>query len=393
MRLASDMLELLKNRLEKCILNPLAGGATATLTILAGAFASFFADEIKSHSYPWPVTSIKYLSWWSTSFWLSVFGVGFLLGASQWGQARAAARARSQVDQQATNLEALIHRIESLPAESFLGSFQTATRRAMLSTLMASLDQDSTKEEVEHAIRNVLGAILSLAKEYDKSIKTAVYAANIMIFQQCHELEGSNRHKVIELPDNHPDYRGRLVLLPCLSTSTDQRDFGIDPNQVDFELPIPLKTGLSIDGGNIPRDPVLPGAPWAFVRKEYASFASIPALHEWLNIKSGASISHQQAIRQYFTDGNGKHIRSFASMPLIGVDPQAEDHQPIGVLNIHSDHEGLLESMGEERFVPLIEPFRMLLSVLLVLRSGKQLATSKTDQPCGKDVAGDSNHE
>ena len=115
--------------------------------------------------------------------------------------------------------------------------------------------------------------------------------------------------------------------------------------------------------------PVLPGAAWAFVHREFAGFDTIEKLDRWLEERCSAAGQNKERIRQYFRQGGtGAHIQSFASMPLLALGPASDSARPLGVLNLHSEQPGLAAERGGDRLSPLMEPFRMMLSILLTVR-------------------------
>lgn len=73
-------------------------------------------------------------------------------------------------------------------------------------------------------------------------------------------------------------------------------------------------------------------------------------------------------LKEYFTTGAGKKIRSIASQPLLLPSSQAQ-FSPIAVLNLHSDHENILQDSGQTLFIPLIEPFCVILATRLEKRA------------------------
>jgi hypothetical protein len=115
------------------------------------------------------------------------------------------------------------------------------------------------------------------------------------------------------------------------------------------------------------KHPILPGAPWAFVKKEFAGFAAISELSDWLDAQGSMDEKTKRDTRSYFAEGPGKNIGSFFSMPLLQL-ADAATGVPLGVLNLHSTNEGIAEVKGAERLSPLLEPFRQLLSILVIVR-------------------------
>jgi hypothetical protein len=348
--------------LDKFLVGPFAGALTAVITVLAGA--TFQDDILTTVLHPWPLYPM--FLWKASIFWLTIILVALLMGGTQFARANAAKRARARVDTQVGNLESLVHRIESLPPESFLSRYQELLRQAGSSTFLVLAGQ-ATRQQIESAIRNVLGAIVELARDYDKRIDEAIYAANVMLFRSDGNLEAPAPVSFGALTMPHPEHDGVLELIPALSTTTANADLGPDMDVAPLLIQIPKNKASTMDRNLNPRFPVLPGAAWAFVYCEYAGFPTIAQLDEWLEHKCSASQELIKGIRDYFASGAGKNIKSFASMPILP--PSRAAHRlPLGVLNLHSDRDALLAIKGGERFGPLLEPFRLLLSLLLTLR-------------------------
>jgi hypothetical protein len=179
----------------------------------------------------------------------------------------------------------------------------------------------------------------------------------------------------------HPDFDGVLELVLALSTTSAQPGFGPDPAVAPLLIHVPRdKDPVQVDG--LRRlFPVLPGAAWAFVYNEYAGFPSIGLLDEWLDNRCSAEKHLIEQIRDYFRTGPGRNIRGIASMPIPAATKDAHLEKPVAVLNLHSDREGLLVQKGGERFGPLLEPFRLLLSILLAKRMAQLSAKVVNDLP------------
>lgn len=347
--------------LEEWLLKPVTGGATAALTVLAGAFASFFQKEIETHLLLWPWADASSISWKATTFWFSVFAVGFLLGGSQWAQSRQTRRGRIELD-------GAIRRIESLPPENFLTEYQALLRRASNSVLVGATQSDGI-ESIDQAVRNVLQAIIGVVRAYDTPSQSAFYAANVMLYRAERPLEAK---KAVDFVDNivgHPDYDGLLELIQSLSTSEHEANSGPDRHVSELIVPVPRDITPVRNKNMVEMHPVLPGAAWAFVRREFAGFDTIEKLDHWLEERCSASGQNKERIRAYFGKGGaGAHIQSFASMPLFALGPAGETARPLGVLNLHSEQPGLAAERGGDRLSPLMEPFRMMLSILLTAR-------------------------
>ena len=349
-------------RLEEFLLKPFIGGFAAVLTVMAGAFASFFQRDIETHIIPWPLADWSLISWKATAFWASVFAVGFLLGGTQWAQSRQARRSRLELD-------GAIRRIESLPPENFLAEYQELLRRAA-SSVMVGLDPELGLETTDKAIRNVLNAVIGVVRAYDSAPPSAAYAANVMLYRKDRSQEARNPVGFVTQAEGHPDYDGLLELIRALSTSDAEPGFGPDQRVPELIVPVPRNIAPVRGKEMVELHPVLPGAAWAFVHREFAGFDTIEKLDQWLDRRCSARAEDKEKIRAYFREGGaGAHIQSFASMPLLALGQAGEGARPLGVLNLHSEQPGMAAERGGDRLSPLMEPFRMMLSILLTARS------------------------
>lgn len=363
------------------------GVTIAVLTILVGAMTQFFDDEIEA-SFFVPFWAGAF-DWKSSLFWLLILVIAALLGLSQQAQARHAQQREAELSQRIAAVNEILRRVETLPPETFLADYGDIARRAQRTTFIATANAGTGLANTERAIRNVLGAIVELAEIYDQA-EGAKYSANIMLHRPDWQLESSQpvSFQDLMLTRTCPAYPEALELVPSLSTTNQSDDFAPDADTAPLVLPLPRNREPCLDARMQRRYPVLPGAPWAFIYREYAGFPSVADLNEWLEQRSSEHLELVMAIRTYFNDGGrGAHVRSLVSMPILSAD---EPRVPIGVLNLHSNEEGLLAIKGAERFSPLIEPLRACLGVLLLQRALHLSAKSQgatdergTDQDSG----------
>lgn len=352
--------------METAAAHPFFGGATAFVTIMAGALASFYTSEIKNNLTPfWGADSF---SSHASYFWACVILAGVFFVSSQWAQTRRAARATSK-------LEEMINRLQTLPADGYLPSYQSCYRIAASNALAVIYSQSATLTQVEAAIRTVLGAILETARDFDRSGDT-LYCANIMLWREGGVgLEAPTPIHLVQGGNGCPQFAGLLELMPNLSTSTANQAYARDSHAKPVTLPVPRDSAPVRNKNQELAYPMLPGAPWAFVNRVFASYNSIKSLFNWLDTKSSADLHTIESIKKYFRDGDGKNIRSFGSIPILLPTASAptEDSFPIGVLNLHSAQENILKDNGQTLFAPLLEPFLILLSVLLIAREHARL--------------------
>lgn len=360
--------ENLKHHLENLAGHPFFGALTAIVTVLAGGLASFFTDDIKASYLPWPFFPGQ-ISWSATGFWVAVGLAGTCLGAGQWAQA-------GKSDRAAKRLESMVTKLETLPTGDFLPEWKETCRIALQDCCMSLLMNQGTIAVLEQRIRNVLGSIAIIAQQYDKAGDTE-YAASVMLWRECDQafhvkLECSK--PVIVAPWFQGDQRaqGVLELIPNLSTSytsSSTGSFSNDPRAVPLVLPVPSDTSSVYDQMNKQRTPILPGATWAFVRKEFAQFPDVSEFARWIDVETSIDAHAAKKMKDYFRESEGKHIQSFGSVPILVKSFSGKPQiQHVGVLNLHSVETGLLADNGQTLFVPLLEPFLVVLSVLLLQR-------------------------
>lgn len=337
-------------------------GFALFFSILAGAYASKFADVISNNLTLVWFTNVTFSSV-ALLFWVFVWAAVLCFIVGQVVQIRRA-------DASINKLDFMIKRLQTLPAEGYLPSYQRFFRVASSITFFTLLNKNITTENVEFAIRVVLGSVLESAKDFDRA-DSIVYSANIMLWRP----NGNNVESIkpLELMPNiigHPDLEGVLELVPALSTCTnrkDKDDYNPDLSVDEVLLPIPKDKGPTYDSNMNPREQLLPGAPYAFVHKVFVQYKNISILNNWLDNNCAQNEAIKNKIKDYFATGEGSHIRSFGSIPILPPSAEATG-APLAVLNIHSDKENLILEDGQSLFAPLLEPFLMLLSVLLLKR-------------------------
>lgn len=352
------------NILKDFILNSITGVAVVS-SILAGALASFYTKDILSNYLPFWMAGE--LSWKASLFWALVYFAAILFVLNQIILSR---KGEASINK----LDAMIKRLQTLPAEGYLPSYQSCYRVAAANSFLVLLSPNTKVEQLELAIRTVLGSILETARDFDKAGETE-YSANVMLWcPSGSNIESISPHELIPNMLNHPDLDGVLELIPALSTTTSNIDekYNPDQNVKSILLPIPVNKKSIHDANMTLRSPLLPGAPISFVFKVFASYKNIRTLFDWLDNDCATSLETINKIKAYFTaSGDGEYIRSFGSIPILlpSQNAYSSDALPLGVLNIHSAKENLLQDNGQTLFAPLLEPFLMLLSMLILRRT------------------------
>lgn len=337
---------------------PYTGGVMTLCIIAAGALASFYAEAIKQ-SMTWP------LSWENfpgnvVAFWILSALSGILFSGAQWAQARRA----KEVSDSVTHA---IRRLSTLPAESFLPAYQAAFKQAGLNAILALQeisDPEAKIAVVDLAIRNVLESIVQTARSFDGARDETQYSASLMLFRQRFA-DLATKEPVLQF-DGYDERQlaGYLELMPELSTNK-ERAF------VSLVLPVHRETKKIVDHEGKERFRVLPGAPWAYTYRAAAWFESVDIFVD--SLINTTSLDHYSVlkVREYFEEGPARDVKSFASIPILQPSFEMEQgSEVLGVLNLHSSEEGLLSDNGKTLYAPLLAPFNLLLSVLLVERSG-----------------------
>lgn len=356
---------------ERVFLWPLFGGVTTVVGVIAGLLGAHYDKDVFEATLwiPWRSPANMFAPG-PTLFLSFTIAFGYFFSGTLKAQSKSANRARAELNQQAAHLEDLVRRLESLPPEDFLANYQTALRSAT-NSLVGAFGEFGNIEPIEKAIRNILGAVLELVGKYDRSSDSATYSANIMLFRASEATEQATLVYATDTTPLHPDHDGCLELVTTLSTTTKTAEFGPDVSVPPLCLPLPKDKQATRDKMLNARYSVMPGAPWAYVHKEFVGFPTIQMLDEWLDTTSSLDTKTMEDLRLYFKTGEGRNIHSFISMPLLDV---GNKELAVGVLNLHSDRTGLLEEKGAERFSPLLEPFRLLLSILIAVREQARLS-------------------
>ncbi|CAA9892641.1 conserved hypothetical protein [Candidatus Methylobacter favarea] len=373
-----------KDLAENYLINPFLGAITSVVGVMIGVIGSLYPETIKQTFLKFCleykcVLSIDTLI--SASFWFCVFGFGLLFWGVQWAQMKRTNSATQDITKQSDELEELVTRLLTLPPEGFLEKFQELYRSAFVISQSALLKEDATKKEIAHCVRYVMGILAALVKSFDGDPQNIGYHANIMIYKDKNiildnPIEKKRIEGILKFTDgfsNIENYLGILELIPEFSTTSESKDFQVDNSINSIGLPIPVISEVRI--GNQPKHKVLPGAPWSFVHKIYASFHSMDEFLKWCNERCDFSGSVKNDLKEYFTNGDGKDIKSFISYPLLPLSNKEKSDQPaIGVLNIHRNREGILTGRGKSKemnnlglklFTPISDPFRILLVLLL----------------------------
>lgn len=357
------------------------GMLTTLAIVFAGVCASLFTNSIRNTATDLIPKESDALGGWI--FWLAVFTAGLLFWVNHAALTRKSDKARM-------DLETAVKRLNTIPSEIFLPTYSRCWNQAAgvtFTCIAASKSSVLKRSDVESAIQTVQYAILETAKDFDGASEAADYSANIMLWRNSGEKpESENALSVVRVAPEDPSIAGVLELIPRLSVIVKgQRNLGsiatgaTDTLTKPILLPVPEDQEKFLDDKGREKLVLIPGAPLAF---KTGSCAVFPTMQEFIALlRDGTTLDDRvkRRITHYFTDGEGKHIRSFASFAILSGRSAAE--LPIGVLNLHSNCAGILEDNGETLFAPVLAPFLSLLAVLLALRSQASVEAAEPAKP------------
>lgn len=324
---------------------------TTCLGVFAGLLGSIYGDKIKT-AFPFALENGP-IAWSVVLFWVSLLIFGWFFGLG------------FNAQNQATNkLEQVIR---TLPPKGFLVVFEDLFKTCLNVYWQAQETQGGITKAMEKTIVTALHGVLCLVKTFDSRHDHPVYSANIMLFRPITDLEpvslGDNI--IFTEPGYNPDaWDGVLQLRKEFAlTLTDKEELKPDLMIKAIMLPIP-KLKFRMDKG---KPTVLPGAPAVFCDPtKFVGFENTLQLASWCREQSGLRASIAENVERYFVDGDGKDIRSFISIPIVLPGAQAgENPEVLGVINLHSNREGILPGEKAGLFVPLTSPFMLLIAYSL----------------------------
>lgn len=386
----------LRERIEDFLRRPLTSTFITLLVLVTGGVASLASVEIRN-AFPFYWGWSLSFSGWAIAFWSMAFMSAILFFLRQVAVDTAREQAQSELRDTATSMlglqkhassqmELLDALVRTMPPENFLEHFVQYYAASEKSIETAYRTAGPGQVEASRlAILTVLRVIASLAKQFDGNRPDRRYAANVMLFTSAQDLSEQQIASFAEdvlFCDETVDprkLRGVLELVPHYSCSDDE-SLVPDDRLRRIVLPIPAT----------PKNPkgkwlVLPGAPMAFVTGMVSSFIDTKSsMKEWLDNEGDFQELIKDRLVTYFAEH--QHVRSFVSIPLLPSERlyaksgEAEAIAPLGVLNIHTDHAGLLrhDSTAATRGSPLsnfnaiIQPFVLNLIKLLSLHAKSQ---------------------
>jgi len=252
--------------------------------------------------------------------------------------------------------------IRTLPPRGFLVVFEDLFK-ACLNVYWEAYEEQEGVEALKGSIVTALTGVLYLVKTFDTRHDHPQYSANIMLFRSIQEVPSKElaEHILFTEPGYDPEaWDGILQLRTEFAFTLIDREQKPDTVVKPIMLPIP-KTQYRADKG---KPTVLPGAPAVFCDPtRFVGFENTLQLATWCREHSGLRASVAEDVERYFVDGPGKEIRSFISIPIV-LPAAKPDSKPevLGVINLHSNREGILPGEKAGLFVPLTAPFMLLIA-------------------------------
>lgn len=363
---------------------------TTVVAVFSGLLGSVYQNEIVSAfplrwRGPWgPV------SWHAVEFWSSLILFGLMFFARQRSddaERRALAETVQTAKDNTSRIEALVRTMPPRAFRAQLARLVTTSHNILAKALPRDGGSALTQEDVVALARFLLNSIAHLALIFDDQPVTpdgpASYSANVMIYIAKAD-DGTLPAEVHSLLRFHPDrtnvsgLRGVLVLRPDLSSTSDTSGEPVpDPNLSAFALPVPFEMRANS------RWNALPGAPKAFLEGQIDGHRDTHTLGHWCRGSGNFSEETAQELERYFSDEEGRHVRSFISRPLRGPDGGA-----FGVLNLHSNRTRILGEPDErlDDFFSMLTPLYLDLQATLMLLP--ELGTRPPEAPLRRPSGG-----
>ncbi|SIN94800.1 hypothetical protein SAMN05444168_1580 [Paraburkholderia phenazinium] len=363
----------------RVIFNSIFPALVALIGALTGLWASVYSGPLKASieavATRWGLSDEpKLVVPIAIALFLAFFGVFAL---QQLVRNSASKRAREELMKESGDLRGMVGDMHSLPPTGFLQEVQAFYGAVANSLYATSGGNTYDRNRESEAVRAVLAAVAGLAAYYDGSRKFVTYGANVMLYRDntyIANLEPSKKARLerkILFCDAQQNKLASVdgVLESIPGFSTHHGKYGRLHTTPMIVLPVPHPATVRATDGD--RDAALPGGPLAIARLEYATTQSVAAMMKWCEERSDIKRSVQFELQHFFEKGEGREIKSFASIPLFIREPTEEDASPevvrrIGVLNIHCTAENILRRDGARMFVPIIQPFAVLLNMLLL---------------------------
>ncbi|MBK9586564.1 MAG: hypothetical protein KA099_08565 [Alphaproteobacteria bacterium] len=328
--------------------------ATILLTIV-GIWGSYALDAILQNPFS---ENIEVRGFYVLVFIFVVFFT-WLLYSTEQDSIEAQKRLISKSDE-------LKEAIRTLPPEGFLNLFSEKYDEAhALYKALLHAEGKFTKQEIELSIRGILIGILRLTEFFDRGSENQSYGANIMIFTDAYKKDENYKPELkVNLKFANEDVdmhklKGVLYLKHELSTSTkcDNSEIDTDLQPIKLALPVPFEAISS----KTRKFKALPGAPLAVALNSPNLYADASTVADWVKTEGDFNETIEAEIRDYFSIGLGKDIKSFCSIPLV-----CDGAEPIAVLNLHKNATEMFSRKDQFAiYTKIMQPFLSMLAELV----------------------------
>lgn len=292
--------------------------------------------------------------------------------------------------------------VQTLPPQGFLDRFDElhlATHDSLVRVLYGlNGDDPPATATIQGEIRLVLQSIANLIRAFDPEMQAATFHANVAWYRSAtwlHQQDQSVRYSLsqqLALVGHRPDVaglRGVLAIDRELSTTV-RHDSGSDGDNELVSLVFPVPFDATTVVGLETRYTALPGAPLAWIRRDWVSYPTQDALLTWCEKHGAYAATVIPALRHYLR-GDGVSVQSFVSIPIARYDANPIN-EPCAILNIHCDRPGLLKNQERIRLLlplvaPLLATLDELLDVLETLQNAEASATAALAARSGSEEA------
>lgn len=292
-------------------------------------------------------------------FWLGLVGAGVLF----WLKSRALAAAGRAVatriaQERAAERQATLN---TLAATNVVQDGMHVVYSDSLRRHHAGMSPADAVAAIQYDIRVVLEGLTTLASMVEPARPGANWGANIMRFVRIDPAAPAlpaaiDAGRAFEADRPLAEMRGVLHLDRHLSYCTEVTARERDPNLHDLTLCIPKE---KLRGG---RKTMLPGAPECFVQKQMLCINAEDIVLLCLGDKYDVGPGVGEKMAGYFRSTMGQTIQSILCHPL----KPEETREPRGVLNLHSNYEGMFaDEVTLQQLYYLLRPATLVLLDLL----------------------------
>ncbi|HFQ5441802.1 hypothetical protein QO227_10725 [Vibrio vulnificus] len=313
------------------MLNPLNQALFWLFTFFLAAYASLFANEIKSFTLPFSQDSDGLPNWHTIFFVSGAFAAALFFSVSTWVKAK--------------REDFVFHAMQTSPPSNFwerhYKAFLTANNLKASTEVAASY---RNKAMCSENVRIVLDLLINLVKEWDSANieKKVVYRANLMRvvnFKNNPEFQVTEDDRFFISPARE-HYSGVVVLEnDNYTTTTETSDSTPDTQRQPITFPycLPEESNNSMFHTN------LRGAPYCVATGVYDYVRNVDTIvSHYVDNSDPLSNRLKQNLDKYYSDKKNP-AHSILSIPLFAsIENDEENKEVKWVLNIYRNQSGML---------------------------------------------------